>query len=521
MVKHKEFYAWITVDGIPLPEYSTVIEDNKATCYVPSEAGKTFVVHWIDEGSMVSTAGYILVDGFASSGRFLYGIGETHRSGVRTSSSTERPFMFAEIPSNASPGSVQGSKDIGTIELKIMQVKVGPKQPNKNIAIIPPMPLLSKDSIDKTGGHYATFREDEPYYDQMELTRSIEPLDSSNPHSYVKFTFYYRSMKWLLEHGLAMLPPEAPQPISKVLIGRFLSPPANTGFDEMFPTGFSEPVAAERIFAEDEEEETQAKNVNHRFASERGNSRVRNQTIRLAKMKRPEEPKVVAPAKEPTMKELLAKYMPNRLDSPPGEPLALTEFQKSARSRAQSQEQPPLTRSLLHRQQSNLGVPSQSQKQPSTSNAYVLPAKSNSGSGLRFALVNPPRQGARPSAVLDTRIYMYESASSSPSEGSSPKITEPPRTPPLEDQGTPLAQVMPAAETAMPNLDYLRLTGPGIPGLNQSSVARLDAAAARQHAQAWQRLPPRSEQGSTYTNIPISDAKQSSRHNPDNIDYSA
>lgn len=42
MPTHKEFTAWISVNGKTLPEYQVEVEKNgrKAFCYIPSEAGQ-------------------------------------------------------------------------------------------------------------------------------------------------------------------------------------------------------------------------------------------------------------------------------------------------------------------------------------------------------------------------------------------------------------------------------------------------------------------------------------------------
>lgn len=117
MPTHKEFTAWITVDGRKLPEFKVTAEENgrKVACYIPSQPGQVrrvsscilvksltvyqrFSVHWKDSGSNTFTAGYIQCDGFIASGRFLSGYGEQMRSGVRSGPDTERPFMFATIP---------------------------------------------------------------------------------------------------------------------------------------------------------------------------------------------------------------------------------------------------------------------------------------------------------------------------------------------------------------------------------------------------------------------------------------
>jgi hypothetical protein len=76
-------------------------------------------VHWEDLGGDVDTCAFILVDGIVGAynrvsgletsnllslvpGRFLFGIGKTFRSGIRTSENTERPFEFRKVAEDPS-----------------------------------------------------------------------------------------------------------------------------------------------------------------------------------------------------------------------------------------------------------------------------------------------------------------------------------------------------------------------------------------------------------------------------------
>lgn len=45
----------------------------------------------------MDTCGFITLDGFTVPGRFLFGEGTACRGGVRTSRTTERPFIFQNI----------------------------------------------------------------------------------------------------------------------------------------------------------------------------------------------------------------------------------------------------------------------------------------------------------------------------------------------------------------------------------------------------------------------------------------
>ncbi|KAH8116821.1 hypothetical protein DFH11DRAFT_1467398, partial [Phellopilus nigrolimitatus] len=205
MPNHKEFTSVISVDGQPLDEYRVVVEGNKVSCYIRSEPGKSFIVHWADMGSRTFTSGYILLDGQKTPGRFLGGFGETFRTGARSGPATERLFTFADIPKTTKSGASSSTvgKEVGTIELKIVQAQRGPERPANPLAILPSASSVSSEWIKKTGGHCATFSKEEvPYLPQAPMTWSSKPLDVDNPHSYVKFVFHYRTLEWLQEHGI-------------------------------------------------------------------------------------------------------------------------------------------------------------------------------------------------------------------------------------------------------------------------------------------------------------------------------
>lgn len=54
-------------------------------------------MHWQDHGSKEDSCAYITLDGFTVPGRFLFGEGVAWRRGIRTSKSSERPFVFQKV----------------------------------------------------------------------------------------------------------------------------------------------------------------------------------------------------------------------------------------------------------------------------------------------------------------------------------------------------------------------------------------------------------------------------------------
>lgn len=93
-------------------------------------------------------------------------------------------------------------RHVGTIILKIMQAQRGPGRSSDGLRIVPG--ALSSEWSSTTGGHCATFsREEVKAPPQSPFTWSTKPMDPDDPHSHVKFIFFYRSMDWLVEHQIA------------------------------------------------------------------------------------------------------------------------------------------------------------------------------------------------------------------------------------------------------------------------------------------------------------------------------
>lgn len=67
MLHAREFDAWVTVDGMELPQYGCEHIGDKVTCWIPSEAGKRFTVHFKDNlfGRTEAMCGWLRVDGYA------------------------------------------------------------------------------------------------------------------------------------------------------------------------------------------------------------------------------------------------------------------------------------------------------------------------------------------------------------------------------------------------------------------------------------------------------------------------
>ncbi|KAG2349760.1 hypothetical protein BDR05DRAFT_871172 [Suillus weaverae] len=197
MLTHRGFSACIVSEGKPVPEYLAAVvaeKPNTISCWIPSQVGKTFSVHWRDEGTKKHSCAFITLDGFVVPGRFLFGEGETCRNGVRSGPQTERPFMFAQRPSS---GDGQSMKDAGSIMLKIRFVKLDGSKAANPLQNIPDL-----NSQSHLSDHCIGYGQETNTYTQSPMTWKVKPSEQDDKRSHVTFLFRYRSPEWLMAQGI-------------------------------------------------------------------------------------------------------------------------------------------------------------------------------------------------------------------------------------------------------------------------------------------------------------------------------
>jgi len=96
------FQAWVTVDHQRLPEYDPHYDPdtNTWTCWIPSEEGQRFVIHWRNFGKRATSGAYVYVDGEFADGKLLVKsnpVQSTFVNGKRTASATIARFYFQPI----------------------------------------------------------------------------------------------------------------------------------------------------------------------------------------------------------------------------------------------------------------------------------------------------------------------------------------------------------------------------------------------------------------------------------------
>ncbi|KAJ7661655.1 hypothetical protein B0H17DRAFT_1094095 [Mycena rosella] len=132
MLHSTEFSAWIAIDGVEVPEYDVEISENQQeySCWIPSEVGKKFTVHWTNVSALGLTGGGVQVDGhkcgfeaIASDTRPI----SASMDGIAETSTKTRPFVFAPLDLTDDDAYLESVShpNLGLIKLEIWPVDVG------------------------------------------------------------------------------------------------------------------------------------------------------------------------------------------------------------------------------------------------------------------------------------------------------------------------------------------------------------------------------------------------------------
>ncbi|KAH9483702.1 hypothetical protein JR316_0003173 [Psilocybe cubensis] len=211
MLAHRGFTAWIQVQGKATPEYLVAVDESahRVSCWIAGEVGQTFTIYWQDQGGGIDTCSFIVLDGLTVPGRFLFGNGIASRGGVRTSMSTERPFMFQKVEEKfpgkmISPTTPSSSNEAGMIILKIKRIRrVARDKPANRIDPAPKTLLGKRKPEDLCIG----FGEEVRVHEREDYTYDVvnhENPELKKPSSYVTFVFRYRSKDFLESQGIAV-----------------------------------------------------------------------------------------------------------------------------------------------------------------------------------------------------------------------------------------------------------------------------------------------------------------------------
>ncbi|KAL7277241.1 hypothetical protein ACG7TL_009094 [Trametes sanguinea] len=212
---HRGYEMWISdSDGRRLPEYKLQIEgdDGKtAGCFIPSESGRRFVVHWKDYNKAHHVAVRMCIDGVLNVGSICKPGRSGSRLGVRTSAADKyNPFQFADLRTTDDDSVLLTSghaspEKVGTIEVRIMRIHPHtasvPFTPSDH-AGVGPVHERSK----KLGAHCVTCVR--PLLHLMSRARAADVvLRPASAGPYATFVFRYRPAALLQAQGIA---PPAP-----------------------------------------------------------------------------------------------------------------------------------------------------------------------------------------------------------------------------------------------------------------------------------------------------------------------
>ncbi|TFK57079.1 hypothetical protein OE88DRAFT_1722095 [Heliocybe sulcata] len=218
MLRCNDFSAWVTVDGIQLECYSeqTSSDGRTVTCWIASEVGKAFHIHWEHSSAFLggATGAYLNVDGFNCGGVALRpSLGQTKgcMTGFGTSDSTEKPLMFSSLDltdDDCYLDNGSGIQNLGQIKLVLRRVEFTNtinatwQQPDSI-----PKDRKVHERTKKAGSHSVKLGDDVVCKKQMQVTvkaLGIAPV--------AIFIFRYNPIEVLRANGIAPPPPaQAPQ----------------------------------------------------------------------------------------------------------------------------------------------------------------------------------------------------------------------------------------------------------------------------------------------------------------------
>ncbi|KIK55449.1 hypothetical protein GYMLUDRAFT_840525 [Collybiopsis luxurians FD-317 M1] len=194
----KSFSASIVVDGKPLDEYNieTSNRDDGVTivaCWIPSEAGKNYQVHWSDTRLKHAIDGQVYVDGHFCGGRVLQRKDKfARKKGLRDSPTSVKLFQFSPLSmtENDEASMIEMPHTIGQIELHIQYWHVSRSGKTKLPSARPlPVQQIFSEKAKKGIDHQTSFSET-VYDTRPKHTRIGKPIGEC----FLQFHFRYRPL---------------------------------------------------------------------------------------------------------------------------------------------------------------------------------------------------------------------------------------------------------------------------------------------------------------------------------------
>ncbi|KAF9062864.1 hypothetical protein BDP27DRAFT_1427456 [Rhodocollybia butyracea] len=213
MLSFESFSASIVVDGQPLNEYNVETSSKRGcttvTCWIASEAGKQYKVHWKDTACTVANEGAVYVDGAYCGSKILHN-GHNSRvkivQGIKTSPTSLRPFEFSHLnmTDNEDAG-LEMPINVGQIELRFrrwQRVCATGKGPSGGISggLSLPAERTFNEKAKKGIDHQTKFGE------AVGIPISKTTCGRATGEAFLQFHFRYRPLAVLQAHGIAPPP---------------------------------------------------------------------------------------------------------------------------------------------------------------------------------------------------------------------------------------------------------------------------------------------------------------------------
>ncbi|GBE80163.1 hypothetical protein BKA93DRAFT_116842 [Sparassis latifolia] len=202
MLEHRGFSVRLACEGQDLEEFSVNVDDERTiSCYVPSEAGKTFsIVVKSNFDALVVFDCY--ADGEFARGSLLYPHTQGIVKGPYVDKTTVKPFQF--IPLTVTDDEMVANprdpalRNLGTIEVRFSRVKEGKYyRPSKGTKLSNLQPVHER--CKKAGTHRVSYGDGV----KSEKIRYNEPIwIDSRDQPYVTFRFRYRPRELLRAQGI-------------------------------------------------------------------------------------------------------------------------------------------------------------------------------------------------------------------------------------------------------------------------------------------------------------------------------
>ncbi|KAJ3712000.1 hypothetical protein C8R42DRAFT_328745 [Lentinula raphanica] len=178
----EDFTAWIEVEGSELPLFDVKVNDSEASGWIPSEAGKKFIVKFATGVRRSSMCGDVYMDGKIFTGQTMHpGAPRTYTlSGAPTSVTTKRPFVFAKLELTDDDHYLnEAIVGLGDIKLVITHATLGGLVPQATYAKRNPIGKVHERSK-KATGHKVEYVL-HPFYGWISLSVGLQAWELSKP----------------------------------------------------------------------------------------------------------------------------------------------------------------------------------------------------------------------------------------------------------------------------------------------------------------------------------------------------